>query len=442
VLGEGCMLNPPVMFVGEGPGAQEDAKGRPFVGPAGRLLDKMILAMGLTRESVYLTNVVGCFPGSTKVSAHGIERGYRRWYDGAVVDLVTRRHQLTGTPNHPVLTPEGWVPLQQLHKGSYVYRDIGYEDRISSVDPHVENRPTELQKVYETFAQSGVCDRVIDSQVNFHGDGGNGDVDVVSLQRKLLSDRHPQLTELICQILLEESYNLSSFSKAKSTFSHAFFRLFGGFFPAPACFVGGAHVPLPIFWSEFLHAQPHDFAARTQRHITLSKELVEPGLSNAKLPSQVLDSLSGEVALDEVLDVRFREYSGHVFNLQTSSGQYTADGIIVSNCRPPQNRQPEPEEIVACIPFLMGHITAIRPKVLVALGATAGRTLIRTRKGVADLRGKWHSFGQAQDGIPVRVTYHPAFLLRPEGAQCKSAAWRDLQEVMQRIGLKTEASSP
>lgn len=123
----------------------------------------------------------------------------------------------------------------------------------------------------------------------------------------------------------------------------------------------------------------------------------------------------------------------------------TRESVYITNvvaCRPPQNRQPEPEEIMACIPYLMGHISAIRPKILVALGATAGRTLIRTRKGVADLRGKWHSLGQAQDGIPVRVTYHPAFLLRPEGAQCKSAAWRDLQEVMQRVGLKTEASSP
>lgn len=123
----------------------------------------------------------------------------------------------------------------------------------------------------------------------------------------------------------------------------------------------------------------------------------------------------------------------------------TRESVYITNCvacRPPQNRQPEPDEIVACTPFLMARVAAIRPKALVALGATAGRTLIGTRKGVADLRGRWHSLGQAQGGIPVRVTYHPAFLLRPEGMQCKPAAWSDLQAVMDLVGLRTKASMP
>lgn len=123
----------------------------------------------------------------------------------------------------------------------------------------------------------------------------------------------------------------------------------------------------------------------------------------------------------------------------------TREAIYLANvvaCRPPQNRQPEPEEIMACMPFLMGRVRAVRPKAIVALGGTAAKTLIRTRKGVADLRGKWHTVGQEPDGIPVRVTYHPAFLLRPQGAQCKGAAWRDLQEVMEKVGLRTQASTP
>lgn len=107
-----------------------------------------------------------------------------------------------------------------------------------------------------------------------------------------------------------------------------------------------------------------------------------------------------------------------------------------------KDRQPEPDEIVACSVFLKARIKAIRPKVIVALGATSARTLLRSRRGVADLRGKWHSIGQGQDEIPVRVTYHPAFLLHSQGAQCKGAAWSDLQAVMERIGLRTKASAP
>lgn len=66
VFGEGAM-NPPVMFIGEGPGAEEDKAGRPFVGPAGQLLDSMIRAMGLTRESCYIANIVKCRPPNNAV---------------------------------------------------------------------------------------------------------------------------------------------------------------------------------------------------------------------------------------------------------------------------------------------------------------------------------------------------------------------------------------
>lgn len=141
----------------------------------------------------------------------------------------------------------------------------------------------------------------------------------------------------------------------------------------------------------------------------------------------------------------FAGHAGQLLDKMLIAMGLSRDAVYLTNCvgcRPPAGRQPEPDEITACLPFLTGRIRALRPKVLVALGGTAAQTLIRTRKGVADLRGKWHTFGQGQDAIPVRVTYHPAFLLRPQGAQCKQAAWRDLQEVMERVGMRTKASMP
>jgi len=123
----------------------------------------------------------------------------------------------------------------------------------------------------------------------------------------------------------------------------------------------------------------------------------------------------------------------------------TRDMVYIANCvacRPPKNRQPEPDEIVACSYFLDARIKALQPQTIVALGSTAAKTILRVRKGVADLRGRWHSIGQGQGKIPVRVTYHPAFLLRTEGAQCKGAAWSDLQAVMEKLGLRTRASAP
>ena len=153
----------------------------------------------------------------------------------------------------------------------------------------------------------------------------------------------------------------------------------------------------------------------------------------------------GPGAQEDAIGRPFVGRAGQLLDKMIVAMGLTRETVYITNvvaCRPPQNRQPEPDEIVACSPFLLSRIKAVRPKTIVALGATAARTLLRSRKGVADLRGRWHSVGQGQDEIPVRVTYHPAFLLRSEGAQCKGAAWGDLQAVMERLGLRTKASAP
>jgi len=97
----------------------------------------------------------------------------------------------------------------------------------------------------------------------------------------------------------------------------------------------------------------------------------------------------------------------------------------VVKCRPPNNRTPRPDEIETCSPFLFRQLEVIRPKVIVALGATAARALLGEREGVTKLRGKWYRWRD----IPVMVTYHPSFLLRPTGQAAKREAWEDLKKV-------------
>jgi len=100
-------------------------------------------------------------------------------------------------------------------------------------------------------------------------------------------------------------------------------------------------------------------------------------------------------------------------------------------CRPPSNRAPETGEVMACEGFLWGQLRAVRPKVIVALGLTAAQSLLKKRKSLKDLRGKWHKV----DGVPMRATFHPAFLLRtPES---KAHAWNDLQEVLKLLNDHT-----
>lgn len=96
-------------------------------------------------------------------------------------------------------------------------------------------------------------------------------------------------------------------------------------------------------------------------------------------------------------------------------------------CRPPQNRKPLPDEAAACLPYLRRQIELIRPKVLVALGATAAENMLGARKSLSELRGSVHSYA----GIPLVVTYHPAALLR--NPNWKKPTWDDVRIARQLL---------
>jgi uracil-DNA glycosylase len=101
-------------------------------------------------------------------------------------------------------------------------------------------------------------------------------------------------------------------------------------------------------------------------------------------------------------------------------------GNIVK-CRPPGNRNPEPDEIRQCLPFLKRQLAAIRPRVVCALGSVAARTLLETDTSISRLRGQFHE----AMGIPVMPTFHPAYLLR--NPEKKRAVWNDVQQIMKML---------
>src|SRR5437764_6872098 len=104
----------------------------------------------------------------------------------------------------------------------------------------------------------------------------------------------------------------------------------------------------------------------------------------------------------------------------------------VVKCRPPGNRQPEPDEVEKCSPFLFRQLDALQPKVIVCLGATAAQTLLQTNRSISHFRGQWLDFR----GYKMLATYHPAYLLRNPAA--KGEVWKDLQKVMAELGLEVK----
>jgi len=112
---------------------------------------------------------------------------------------------------------------------------------------------------------------------------------------------------------------------------------------------------------------------------------------------------------------------------------FQRDDVFICNvlkCRPPQNRNPQPDEIESCSPFLLRQIELIGPDVIVAFGSFAAQTLLQTRESIGRLRGRTHLF----EGFPLVVTYHPAALLRnPRWTQ---KAWEDLQGARRLVDVK------
>ncbi len=98
----------------------------------------------------------------------------------------------------------------------------------------------------------------------------------------------------------------------------------------------------------------------------------------------------------------------------------------VVKCRPPDNRTPEPDEMEICGQFLFRQLLAIRPKAICALGATAARALLDRKEGVTRMRGNWFKWRD----IPLMVTYHPSYLLRPYNQNAKREAWDDLKKAL------------
>lgn len=101
----------------------------------------------------------------------------------------------------------------------------------------------------------------------------------------------------------------------------------------------------------------------------------------------------------------------------------------ILKCRPPGNRNPKPEEIEKCEPFLIRQIESIKPKAICALGTFAAKTLLKTDAPISMLRGRFHLYHDIQ----LMPTYHPAYLLRNPGA--KKLVWQDMQMIMEEMGL-------
>jgi DNA polymerase len=139
----------------------------------------------------------------------------------------------------------------------------------------------------------------------------------------------------------------------------------------------------------------------------------------------------GPGADEDIQGEPFVGKAGQLLTKMIEAMGWRREDVYICNtvkCRPPGNRNPEPDEIEACEPFLQAQIAAVKPKVIVALGKFAVQTLLRDPSPISRQRGKWREY----EGVKLMPTFHPAYLLRsPEE---KKKAWEDLKLVMKEFG--------
>ncbi|MFH1836676.1 MAG: uracil-DNA glycosylase [Candidatus Omnitrophota bacterium] len=169
----------------------------------------------------------------------------------------------------------------------------------------------------------------------------------------------------------------------------------------------------------------------TRCGLSESRTNVVPGEGNSSARLMFVGEAPGR---DE--DAQGRPFVGRAGQLLTkiigSIGLKREDVFIANilKCRPPNNRNPLPTEVVKCSPYLSEQIRFIKPKVICALGKSAAQTLLNTETPISRLRGEFHDY----HGIKLMPTYHPAYLLRNQSG--KKDVWEDMQKIAKELGIE------
>jgi hypothetical protein len=329
------------------------------------------------------TEGANCLPGDMQVQASGLEAGYRRWYEGEIVRVNTASgHKLSITPNHPILTTRGWRSAKALSYGDELLCSaLGEEMGIG--DPDVDGRPATIRKVFDALSRTGTRERRATSHKDFHGDGSSGEVDIVWANRLLRGGTDAERA----QPAGEGVFPLTNVAPAPLFVDRLAVEFLGRSAPASRGLVSACGDRLALSGTHPPSDHPVGFSGGTQHHALRDEHALERTPRNVEaeresffgftvpippdeflallvrdlewaVPSggadvgtcfvqeamngsdveadrvrQVAHGSTSLVTADKVVEVERTAFAGHVFNLQTATGVYMAEGVLVHNCR-------------------------------------------------------------------------------------------------------------
>ena len=278
-------------------------------------------------------NSINCILPGQAISASGISAVSRGFYVGPALELSTKSgRKLAVTPNHPILTADGWKAAQSLRPSDYILGG-NFQQGMIPVNQEINYIPPMIEQVY------GALNMVLGAGVvratgvtDFHGDGRymDGNVQIVTGNGKLWCT---------CQTLGLEpihDHSLCSGDILQGVLSRdGPFQAFSpGAGHAPNGIMGFGSQPPSFVLGSAGHASEHGIATATRLDVVLQKAAANDCAADTIVRGERLLGLTAEISLDKIVDIRQFNFSGHVYDLQSSYGQlYTANGVYVHNCR-------------------------------------------------------------------------------------------------------------
>lgn len=303
-----------------------------------------------------------CLPGDTLVDSAVIRAVFRRWYVGPMVKVKTSSgREFSATPNHPMLTKDGWVAAGELQQSDDLICHNGQEHARSSGNPDINHSPATLSEIFSSVSSIGSFSikREATTASDFHGDGLNGEVDVLSPNGELrIGNFAPLYEPLLENVFSFTGKSASSFCSfcgrllsvneqpclcRSSSDLARIFEPFRNQMPANAetLFNGAGRFPSlisvndllgiqvgsePGVDSTFVKVKP-SFRQRSTS-VLFSKNVANSLLVDSGFSGDLPLGQPSSVCLDNVLSIEFYSFAGHVYNLQTPYGYYTINGSL------------------------------------------------------------------------------------------------------------------
>jgi hypothetical protein len=288
-------------------------------------------------DEVDLPQHPNCFPAGTRVGGPPATGSFKRWYEGEMVDLTTRAgNRLSVTPNHPILTTEGWIKASELIDGDeLICTDL--MQTVAAIQPgvgsvhDVDEVPALIEDVVDAISGSDLvaASSVPVTAAHFHGDGTEGQIAVVASYGAFQGQFYPSVEEPT----LHKQSRGGGVQSSQLPRPRSALTLFIRSLHTPHNLMRRSNLGRALFGG---HAKPSrgvGFVPVSEFDTRIAQHTTDRVGCRAKIICEATRTFPGTVTTDEIVKIRRYPFSGHVYNLETQEGLYTANNVIVHNCR-------------------------------------------------------------------------------------------------------------